>query len=135
MMTITNSLIRSKSYIIRGIGYRAQVVDNNWLLNSNSNEIKQIAANEFPQERYLLVRVGYSYILYIPIPNLVGVLVSKKDRKLTIYSQSKALTSIFSQAIFKLRAPSVYTGRGIRLKKFAHRRKVGKKDVRKGRFF
>lgn len=134
-MTTTNSLIHSKSYIIRGIGYRAQVVDNNWLLNGNSSEIKQTSANEFPQERYLLVRIGYSYTLYLPIPNFVGVLVSKKDRKLTIYSQSKALTSIFSQMIFKLRAPSVYTGRGIRLKKFAHRRKVGKKDVRKGRFF
>jgi len=134
-MTITNSLIHSKSYIIRGIGYRVQVVDNNWLFNGNSNEIKQTVANEFPQERYLLVRVGYSYTLCLPIPNFVGVLVSKKDRKLTIYSQSKVLTSVFSQAIFKLRSPSVYTGRGIRLKKFAHRRKVGKKDVRKGRFF
>lgn len=128
-------LIYSKSYIIRGIGYRAQIIDNNWLLKGNSSEIKQASTNEFPQERYLLVRVGYSYTLYLPISNLVGVLVSKKDRKLTIYSQNKALVSVFAQSIFKLRPPSVYTGRGIRLKKFAHRRKIGKKDVRKGRFF
>jgi len=98
-------------------------------------DFKQAAFNEFPEKRYLIVRVGYSYMTYLPIPDFVGILVSKKDRKLVVYSQSKSLASVFAQSVFNLRKPSVYTGRGIRLKKFSHRRKIGKKDVRKGRVF
>jgi len=121
----------SRSFIIRGIGYRAQLLVNNW----NFENYKDINTNEFPNTRYLSIRAGYSFHLCLPIPNYLGVLISKKERKLTIYGSDKSQVSVYSNMVFKIRPPSVYTGRGIRFKKFLHKRKVGKKDVRKGRYF
>lgn len=112
-----------KVFVIRGIGYQVDVVENE--LN---NDIE-----EFPYERYLSLRVGHSFHLYIPIPNYVGVKVSYKDRKLVVYGANKEYVANFAKAIFKMRPPSVYTGRGIRIKKGMHRRKLGKKDIRKGK--
>jgi len=111
----------TKTFMIRGIGFQADVIDN----YTNSNE--------FPYSRYLLLRVGHSFLIYKSIPNYIGVKVSKKDRKLVIYGANKEQVSNFAKEIFKLRPPSVYTGRGIRIKKGLHRRKLGKKDIRKGK--
>jgi ribosomal protein L6P/L9E len=110
-----------KTFIIRGIGYQAGVVENG------------STSSEFPYSRYLVLRVGHSFNLYKPIPNYIGVRVSCKDRKLVIYGSSKEQVSNYARTIFKLRGPSVYTGRGIRFKRYPHRRKLGKKDVRKGK--
>jgi large subunit ribosomal protein L6 len=90
---------------------------------------------EFFSARYLLIRVGYSYSVYLPVPNYVGIKISKKDRKLVMYSHSVEQVTTFAQCIYSLRSPSVYTGRGIRYKGCLPRRKLGKKDIRKGRFF
>lgn len=111
----------TKTFMIRGIGFQADVIDN----RKNSNE--------FPYSRYLVLRVGHSFLIYKSIPNYVGVKVSKKDRKVVIYGANKEQVSNFAKEIFKLRPPSVYTGRGIRIKKGLHRRKLGKKDIRKGK--
>ena len=111
----------TKTFMIRGIGFQADVIDN----HENSNE--------FPYSRYLVLRVGHSFLIYKSIPNYIGVKVSKKDRKVVIYGANKELASNFAKEIFKLRPPSVYTGRGIRIKKGLHRRKLGKKDIRKGK--
>jgi large subunit ribosomal protein L6 len=111
----------TKTFIIRGIGFQADVIDN----TENSKE--------FPYNRYLLLRVGHSFLIYKSIPNYIGVKVSKKDRKIVVYGVNKEQVSNFSKEIFKLRPPSVYTGRGIRIKKGTHRRKLGKKDIRKGK--
>lgn len=110
----------AKTFIIRGIGYQTGVVDN-------------IPSKEFPYTRYLILRVGHSFNLYKPIPNYIGVRISHKDRKLVVYGASKEQVSNYARVIFKLRPPSVYTGRGIRIKKGNHRRKLGKKDIRKGK--
>lgn len=110
-----------KTFIIRGIGYQASVIDND------------ITNSEFPYSRYLSLRVGHSFLVYKPIPNYIGVKVSKKDRKLVLYGAVKEQVANFAKVIFKLRPPSIYTGRGIRIKKGMHRRKLGKKDVRKGK--
>jgi ribosomal protein L6P/L9E len=110
--------------IIRGIGYRAILLENS-----------QNGAPEFPYQSYLSVRVGHSFNVYKPIPNLIGIKVLKKDRKLVIYGSNKQQVSDYADLICNLKPPSVYTGRGIRIKKMIHRRKLGKKDIRKGRFF
>jgi ribosomal protein L6P/L9E len=112
-----------KVFVIRGIGYQVDVVEN-----TLDNDIE-----EFPYERYLSLRVGHSFHLYIPIPNYIGVKVSYKDRKLVVYGANKEYVANFAKAVFKMRPPSVYTGRGIRIKKGMHRRKLGKKDIRKGK--
>jgi large subunit ribosomal protein L6 len=79
--------------------------------------------------------VGYSYSVYLPVPNYIGIKVGKKERKLIIYGFSKDQVATFARRIYFLRPPSIYTGRGVRYKGKAARRKLGKKDIRKGRFF
>lgn len=111
----------TKTFMIRGIGFQADVIDN------------PKYSNEFPYSRYLLLRVGHSFLVYKPIPNYIGIKVSKKDRKVIVYGTNKEQVANFAKEIFKLRPPSVYTGRGIRIKKGMHRRKLGKKDIRKGK--
>lgn len=111
----------TKTFVIRGIGFQADTIDNSNI------------CDEFPGSRYLLLRVGHSFLVYKNIPNYIGVKVSKKDRKIVIYGSNKELLSNFSKEVFKSRTPSVYTGRGIRIKKGLHRRKLGKKDIRKGK--
>lgn len=146
-------------FIIRGIGYRSQLVRSSHLsitpptrpeivLSSDKSSLEghlvccgllqnqnTFSDLEFAYQKYLSVRVGYSYNLYIPVPDFIGVKISKKDRKLVIYGPHKQFIADFSSFIYNLRPPSVYTGRGIRFKKIIHRRKLGKKDIRKGRFF
>lgn len=107
----------SKSFIIRGIGYQADTLENNNLFN-----------HEFKYNRYLLLRVGHSFQLSKPLVNNLGLKVSYKNRKIIIYSSDKNQTANFSNNIFLSRTPNTYTGRGIRIKKGLHRRKVGKKD-------
>jgi ribosomal protein L6P/L9E len=111
----------TKVFIIRGIGYQADIIED------------VLISPEFSHSRYLSLRVGHSFLIFKPIPNYVGVKVYKKERKLVIYGASKEQVANFSKVIFKLRTPSVYTGRGIRIKKGLHRRKLGKKDIRKGK--
>jgi ribosomal protein L6P/L9E len=113
-----------KVFIIRGIGYNAELVDCD---TTNEN------LNEFYCERYLSLRVGHSFPLYKPIPNYIGIKIFYKERKLVIYGFNTNFVSNFAKIIFNLRVPSVYTGRGIRLKKGYHIRKLGKKDIRKGK--
>jgi large subunit ribosomal protein L6 len=111
----------TKVLIIKGIGYQAEVVE--------LNSIK----NEFLYNKYLSLRVGHSFNLYKPIPNFLNIKVLHKDRKIIIEGYNKKSVSNFSKIIFKLRPPSVYTGRGIRIKKGNHKRKLGKKDIKKGK--
>lgn len=122
---LTNSY--SRALIIRGIGFRANIINN---LTENIG-----VDLEFPYSRYILVRAGHSHIVYLPLPDFLGIRTLKKDRKVVVYSVDKVLSSLFIKKIYNLRPPSVYTGRGIRIKKVRVRRKMGKKDVRKGRFF
>lgn len=145
-----------RTFIIRGVGYRGSVVTNNTLNFSNiigylvldgsypfsqalrdryNADLDRANKNEFPAYRYLVLRLGHSAPSYFPIPNNLRVKITKKDRKLVLSSQNLSLLSIFSRRVYKLRQPSAYTGRGIRFKGQFVRRKLGKKDVRKGRFF
>lgn len=152
-----------KVCIIRGIGYRVQLFNNHYnlltqcfkpnvckyeadnrlessfckevLTSNEETDWNAINTHEFPHVRYLSLRVGHSAHLYFPVPHYIGIKILKKDRKLVVYGFSQAQVSTFTQFIYSWRPPSVYTGRGIRYKKTRHRRKLGKKDIRKGRFF
>lgn len=118
-----------KIFILRGIGYQASVIENNFIKKNYFS----FDLLDFPYTRYLLLRVGHSFCLYVPVPLYIGIKVKYKDRKIIIYGPYKNHIFNFSSYIFKYRRPSVYTGRGIRAKGYIHVRKLGKKDIRKGR--
>ena len=114
--------------IIRGIGYRAQLLHNfcagnhsqpsiftatqesgenfsdlffkETLFTGNDTDWSAVNTYEFPNSRYLSLRVGHSDHLYFPIPNFLGVKISKKDRKLVIYGFSTSLVSTFMKFIY-----------------------------------
>jgi ribosomal protein L6P/L9E len=121
---VFKKILNSKSFIIRGIGYQASLLEN-----SELNYINK----EFKYTKYLVLRVGHSIHKYYPIPNNINVLIKHKNRKVVIYGFNKTLVSDYSKYIYLMRSPNVYTGRGIRIKKGNHRRKVGKKDGKKGK--
>lgn len=144
-----------QSFIIRGVGYRSSVVptslnDKNAesylnLVNYSSyhqtlsdkytTQLDKANKYEFPAYNYLMLRLGHSAPIYYPIPSHVKVKIMKKDRKLTLMSQDAGFLAVLSHFVYKFRPPSVYTGRGVRFKGLSVRRKLGKKDIRKGRFF
>lgn len=119
-MQLSKSAPFTKVFIIRGIGYQADVIEVPELL-------------DFPFSRYLSLRLGHSSLICQPIPNYIGVKIAHKERKLVLYAVNKDQLSNFAVKVFKFRPPSVYTGRGVRIKKGLHRRKLGKKDIRKGK--
>jgi len=120
--------------IIRGIGYRVYHIcnDNNLGVNSTFN---YSINTEFPNTSYLIVRAGHTTDLYQPIPAIIGIKISKKDRKLVIFCTRHSRVNYWANIIANYRRPSVYTGRGIRLKGVKITRKAGKKDKQKGKAF
>lgn len=113
----------TKVFIIKGIGYQAEIIEN---------DLKTYD-NDFIYKNYLLLRVGHSFNIYLPIPQDIGIKILYKERKVVIFGFDKNKISNFFKKIFKFRPPSVYTGRGIRIKKGNHKRKLGKKDIKKGK--
>ncbi len=143
-----------KTLIVRGIGYRAFALKNDLLgiissqsfINSTrlvftdftldeAQEMSQAAALELPADRYLCIRAGHTADLYTPINVGIDCITSKKDRKLAIVSTDKRLASNLAKIVHLYRSPSVYTGRGVRIKHVRPVRKAGKKDKQKGRAF
>ena len=144
-----------KTLIIRGIGYRAFALAND-LLNKEvlsvnfveslrpvytnqeldeSQEFTQVGNFEFFSARYLVIRAGHTRDLSLPLQAGVICITRKKDRKLVIASENKVLSSNLARLVHLYRAPSVYTGRGVRLKHTKPLRKAGKKDKQRGKAF
>lgn len=144
-----------KTLIIRGIGYRAFALTND-LLNKKalgvnfveslrpiytdqpleeSQEFTQVGNFEFFSPRYLVIRAGHTRDLSLPLQAKVTCITRKKDRKLVIASENKVLSSNLARSVHLYRAPSVYTGRGVRLKHIKPLRKAGKKDKQRGKAF
>lgn len=130
--------------IIRGIGYRAfyvindyggQGADANLYTNAELGNLANVVAAECIYRRFLVIRAGHTTDLYYGIPPGLFVRVLKKDRKLVIFGQSAAGVSYFSKVVSLYRLPSAYTGRGIRYKHIKPIRKAGKKDKQKGKSF
>ena len=96
----------TKTLVITGVGYRAEV-----------------------KGKELVMNLGYSSDYIAIIPDGITV-VATPDGKLTISGIDKQLVGEFSSQIRKLRKPEPYKGKGIRYETETIRRKVGKTGVK-----
>ena len=96
----------TKTLVITGVGYRAEV-----------------------KGKELVMNLGYSSDYIAIIPDGLTV-VATPDGKLTITGIDKQLVGEFSSQIRKLRKPEAYKGKGIRYDNEVIRRKVGKTGVK-----
>jgi large subunit ribosomal protein L6 len=96
----------SKTLVITGVGYRAEV-----------------------QGKLLLLSLGYSNDIYVGIPDGLSV-AAEGGTKLTVSGIDKQRVGEFASQIRKLRKPEPYKGKGIRYDNEQIRRKVGKSGVK-----
>lgn len=96
----------SKTLVITGVGYRAEV-----------------------QGKTLMLNLGYSNDFFAAIPEGLSV-TADPTGKVTISGIDKQLVGEFSAQIRKLRKPEPYKGKGIRYDNEVIRRKVGKTGVK-----
>ena len=96
----------SKTLIITGVGFRADV-----------------------KGKELVMNLGYSTDFIAMIPDGLTV-TATPDGKVTIAGIDKQLVGEFSSQIRKLRKPEPYKGKGIRYEDEVIRRKVGKTGVK-----
>ena len=96
----------SKSLVITGVGYRAEV-----------------------QGKVIVMNLGYSSEFVVVIPEGISATVDK-DGKITVSGIDKQKVGEFSAQIRKLRKPEPYKGKGIRYENEVVRRKVGKTGVK-----
>ena len=101
---VTNGF--TKTLIITGVGYRAEV-----------------------QGKQLVMNLGYSSDFIAVIPEGLTVTADAQG-KVSISGIDKQLVGEFSAQIRKLRAPEPYKGKGIRYETEVIRRKVGKTGVK-----
>ncbi len=101
---VTNGF--SKTLIITGVGYRAEVQGNLLILN-----------------------LGYSTDFIAGIPEGLTVTADNQGR-VTISGIDKAQVGEFAAQVRKLRKPEPYKGKGIRYENETIRRKVGKSGVK-----
>jgi len=93
-----------KELIIEGVGYRAELKDDNVVLN-----------------------LGYSHPIVMQIPQGIKVEIDKS--KITISGVDKQLVGQFAADIRSKRKPEPYKGKGIRYEDEHVRRKAGKRAV------
>jgi len=96
----------SKSLIVTGVGYRAEV-----------------------QGKLLAMSLGYSNDIYVAIPDGITV-TADQGGKITISGIDKQQVGEFAAQVRKLRGPEPYKGKGIRYENEIIRRKVGKSGVK-----
>ena len=96
----------TKTLVITGVGYRAEV-----------------------KGKELVMNLGYSSDYIAIIPDGLTV-VATPDGKLTVTGIDKQLVGEFCSQIRKLRKPEPYNGKGIRYETEVIRRKVGKTGVK-----
>lgn len=96
----------TKTLVITGVGYRAEV-----------------------QGKTLMLNLGFSNDIFVAIPEGL-TLAADAQGKLTISGIDKQLVGEFSAQIRKLRMPEPYKGKGIRYDNEVIRRKVGKTGVK-----
>ena len=96
----------TKTLVITGVGYRAEV-----------------------KGKELVMNLGYSSDYIAIIPEGLTV-IATPDGKLTVTGIDKQLVGEFSSQIRKLRKPEPYKGKGIRYETEVIRRKVGKTGVK-----
>jgi len=96
----------SKSLVVTGVGYRAEV-----------------------QGKLLAMSLGYSNDIYVAIPDGLSV-TADQGGKITVTGIDKQRVGEFAAQVRKLRGPEPYKGKGIRYENETIRRKVGKSGVK-----
>lgn len=96
----------SRTLVINGVGYRAEIKGN--LLNMN---------------------LGYSNEVYVGIPDDLKLAVEQNGR-IVVSGIDKQRVGQFASEIRKLRGPEPYKGKGIKYEEERIRRKVGKSGVK-----
>jgi large subunit ribosomal protein L6 len=96
----------SKTLIITGVGYRAEVQGN-----------------------LLSMSLGYSNDIYVGIPEGISV-TADAGGKVVVSGIDKQRVGEFAAQIRKLRLPEPYTGKGVKYEDEKIRRKVGKSGVK-----
>jgi len=96
----------TKSLVITGVGYRAEVRGN-----------------------LLVMNLGYSTEIYVGIPKDLAV-TAEASGKVTVSGIDKQRVGEFAAQVRKLREPEPYKGKGIRYENEQIRRKVGKSGVK-----
>ena len=96
----------SKSLVITGVGYRAEV-----------------------QGKILMLNLGYSDDFFATIPDGLTVTADAQG-KVTVSGIDKQQVGEFCSQIRKLRKPEPYKGKGVRYETEVIRRKVGKTGVK-----
>ncbi|MFP8873792.1 MAG: 50S ribosomal protein L6 [Myxococcota bacterium] len=92
----------SKELEIQGVGYRAEV-----------------------KGKALVIRVGYSHPVEMPVPEGLSVSVDA-NTKIVVEGIDKQLVGQFAATVRSVRPPEPYKGKGIRYRGERVRRKVGK---------
>jgi len=95
----------TKTLLITGVGYRAEVQGN-----------------------LLVMSLGYSNDIYVGIPD--GITITAEGSKVTVGGIDKQRVGELAAQIRKLRPPEPYKGKGIRYENEKIRRKVGKSGVK-----
>ncbi|MCL2186359.1 MAG: 50S ribosomal protein L6 [Treponema sp.] len=95
----------SKSLVVSGVGYRAEI-----------------------QGKLLALSLGYSNDIYVAVPE--GLSVASEGGRLVISGIDKQRVGEFAAQVRKLRGPEPYKGKGIRYENEIIRRKVGKSGVK-----
>lgn len=95
----------TKTLVINGVGYKAEV-----------------------QDRILLLSLGYSNDISVYIPD--GISVTVEQLKVQISGISKEKVGEFAAQVRRLRGPEPYKGKGIRYEDEVILRKVGKTGVK-----
>jgi large subunit ribosomal protein L6 len=95
----------SKTLIVTGVGYRAEV-----------------------QDKLLFLSLGFSNDIYVGIPE--GLTVVAEGGRITISGIDKQRVGEFAAQVRKLRKPEPYKGKGIRYENEIIKRKVGKSGVK-----
>jgi large subunit ribosomal protein L6 len=96
----------TKTLIITGVGYRAEV-----------------------QGKLLVMNLGYSMEIYVAIPEGIAA-TADANGKVVVSGIDKQRVGEFAAQIRKLRKPEPYKGKGIRYEDEKIRRKVGKSGVK-----
>ncbi len=97
----------SKTLVVNGVGYRAEV-----------------------QGKLLVMALGYSNDFIALIPDGIEVKVEPQGNKIIISGIDKEKVGEFAAQIRKLRLPEPYKGKGIRYETEVIKRKVGKTGVK-----
>ncbi len=74
----------------------------------------------------MVLKLGYSHEIELPIPAHITVEVDKTGQQVTVKGTNKELVGYYASKIRQLRPPEPYKGTGIRLEKEVILRKAGK---------